>query len=226
VTIANRATHVFSNKTRIAHVRERVLNRTGTQNKLRQTFYATFSQIVCRTHFLGERMPYCWKCGTELDEDAKFCPACGTAVVPLTEPEERRMRKERPQVSKEIAKIAAIVVISIIVIGLVVGLLPTLFHVGREFGQTINPPNVEITSRSIRTGLDGLDYVAWVDVSVHNHGGPGTIVVWAEIRQGSSSWKKSMSIYLESQESRDLTFTFREVGFWTTETIYYRVWVT
>jgi uncharacterized membrane protein YvbJ len=25
-------------------------------------------------------MPYCWKCGAELKEDAKFCPKCGAPV--------------------------------------------------------------------------------------------------------------------------------------------------
>ena len=33
-------------------------------------------------------MPYCSKCGTESDEDAKFCPKCGTLAGPqVIEPE-------------------------------------------------------------------------------------------------------------------------------------------
>lgn len=31
-------------------------------------------------------MPYCWKCGTNLDEDYKFCPVCGTPVARKKEP--------------------------------------------------------------------------------------------------------------------------------------------
>jgi len=39
-------------------------------------------------------LPYCWKCGAELKEDDKFCPACGTPVgAPKAEPERRRKRK-------------------------------------------------------------------------------------------------------------------------------------
>ena len=39
-------------------------------------------------------MPYCWKCGAELKEDDKFCPACGTPVgAPKVEPERRMKRK-------------------------------------------------------------------------------------------------------------------------------------
>lgn len=92
--------------------------------------------------------------------------------------------------------------------------------------QRIQPPSVQVTSKNLRTGTIGLDYVAWVDVSVHNSGGPGTVTVWAEITQGSGVWKKSQTIYLDAKGSRDLTFEFKEVGFWTTNPIYYSVWVT
>jgi len=40
-------------------------------------------------------MPFCWKCGAKLDEDAKFCPTCGTPVAPpATKPEKRRIKRE------------------------------------------------------------------------------------------------------------------------------------
>jgi hypothetical protein len=39
-------------------------------------------------------LPYCWKCGAELKEGDKFCPACGTPVgAPKVEPERRIERK-------------------------------------------------------------------------------------------------------------------------------------
>lgn len=46
-------------------------------------------------------MPYCWKCGAEVDEDAEFCPACGTPIgPPVTEPERMRIkRKEKRPLS-------------------------------------------------------------------------------------------------------------------------------
>lgn len=92
--------------------------------------------------------------------------------------------------------------------------------------QRVQPPSVEVTSQNLRTGTIGLDYAAWVDVSVHNSGGPGTVTVWVEVAQGSNVWKKSQTFYLDAKGSKDLTFEFREVGFWTTNPIYYRVWVT
>ncbi|UCE16413.1 MAG: zinc ribbon domain-containing protein [Candidatus Bathyarchaeota archaeon] len=33
-------------------------------------------------------MPYCWKCGTELKEDANFCQKCGASVS-------RRVKREK-----------------------------------------------------------------------------------------------------------------------------------
>jgi len=44
--------------------------------------------------------------------------------------------------------------------------------------QRVQPPSVRVTSKNLRTGTIGLEYVAWVDVSVHNSGGPGTVTVW------------------------------------------------
>ena len=39
-------------------------------------------------------MPYCWKCGAELKEGNKFCPACGTPVgAPKAETKRRMKRK-------------------------------------------------------------------------------------------------------------------------------------
>jgi len=56
-------------------------------------------------------MPYCWKCGTKLDEDANFCPTCGTPVAPqVTEPERRRPISTLPVVLIALLVIAAIFV--------------------------------------------------------------------------------------------------------------------
>ena len=37
-------------------------------------------------------MSFCTKCGTELKEDAKFCPSCGAPAEPKAEP----LRKSSP----------------------------------------------------------------------------------------------------------------------------------
>lgn len=40
-------------------------------------------------------MPYCWKCGAELDEEAKFCSVCGAPAGPPTKPERKERRPTR-----------------------------------------------------------------------------------------------------------------------------------
>jgi len=47
-----------------------VLNRISLISKMMQTTLG------------GIRLPYCRKCGSELKEEMKFCPKCGTAVSP------------------------------------------------------------------------------------------------------------------------------------------------
>jgi len=169
-------------------------------------------------------MTYCRKCGSELRDDARSCPGCGVSVT-VTDSEPQRRSMDKHGVSREVAKIVIVVIVGILVVAIVLGALPTLFQSGRQIGETINPTNVIITSQNLRTGNSGLDYVAWVDVSFHNDGGPGTVVVWVQVTQGSNSWKKSQSTQLDSQGSRDLTLYFPEVGLWTTQSISYRVWI-
>ena len=82
----------------------------------------------------------------------------------------------------------------------------------RQAIQGTLPPDIEITSTNTRSGAKGLDYVGYVDISVYNSGGKGTITVWVEVTQGSNSWKKTQSVYLDHQGSANLTFEFREVG--------------
>jgi len=116
---------------------------------------------------------------------------------------------------------AAVVIVLVVIIGL---LLVGPGNIASVF-QRVQPPNVQITSKSARSGLTGLDYTVWVDVSVYNGGGPGPVTVWVEVRQGSDSWKKAQTVHLEPKASKDLTFTFREFSFWSTASGSYSVWV-
>jgi hypothetical protein len=122
-------------------------------------------------------------------------------------------------------KVVGVVLVVIIILAVFIVALPLLNNAGNNLAQKVNPPNAQVTSSNIRTGSSGLDYLAYVDVSVHNNGGAGTVVVWAEVTQGSNSWTKSQSITLGEKESRDLTLTFSEVGFWSLNDIHSRAWV-
>jgi hypothetical protein len=59
-------------------------------------------------------MPYCSKCGTELAEDARFCPSCGTtAGLPLPEGRRPGSARRRPMRTLTIALIVTLVVVII-----------------------------------------------------------------------------------------------------------------
>ncbi len=64
-------------------------------------------------------MPYCSKCGAELDKDAKFCPKCGTVVGPSVAKPERR-----PISTLAIVLIVLIVVAAIVTVLAAVTFLP------------------------------------------------------------------------------------------------------
>jgi len=121
-----------------------------------------------------------------------------------------------------------------VIVGAVIGViiivaLIALFTIGsggiQQSIQRTFPPDVIVTSQNSRSGNIGLDYVQWIDTSVHNSGGAGTVTVWAKVTQGSNEWTKTQSIYLDAQGSSNLTFEFREVGLFSGGGTY-SVWVT
>ena len=67
-------------------------------------------------------MPYCWKCGAQLDEDAKYCPACGTPVGLVAE---RRIGREERGPLVTLAIVLIVLVVSAAIIG-ALGFSPTL----------------------------------------------------------------------------------------------------
>lgn len=130
-----------------------------------------------------------------------------------------------PKNSNTALKVVGVVLAVVIILAIFIVALPSLNNAGNNLAQTVNPPNAAITSTNLRTGNSGLDYIAYVDVSVHNNGGAGTVVVWAKLTQGSNSWTKSQSIYMDEKGSKDLTLTFSEASFWSLNDLHSQAWV-
>lgn len=118
-----------------------------------------------------------------------------------------------------------IIVIGIIILLTIVGLSGCFDQETSGIRDIILSPEVEIISENARTGYEGFDYVIYVDTTVYNRGGDGKATVWVKLTQGNSEWTKNQAIYIKGEETRDLTFTFKEASFWTLESGIYLVWV-
>jgi len=103
--------------------------------------------------------------------------------------------------------------------GLLAGLGNILFNPRSE------PPRPVITSKDLRTGWVNGGFRIWVDVTVHNIGGPGTVTVAARVALGNADWDQQRTIYLQHNEEKSLTFTFTEFWGWDSERGIWDVWI-
>jgi hypothetical protein len=99
-------------------------------------------------------MPYCRKCGTELDETARFCHVCGTPVAAVT-PAVKQPAPERRPVHVLPVAIMITVLVSVVVIGALLVLPVSPVH----FNQTNRVPDA---------GMDNLFLDFHVDVAQVN----------------------------------------------------------
>ncbi|MDH5448679.1 MAG: zinc-ribbon domain-containing protein [Candidatus Bathyarchaeota archaeon] len=101
-------------------------------------------------------MPYCAKCGAELEKDAKFCPNCGTAVGSLmTEPERRRkgIRPINTLAIILIALIVAAVVITTIALAPVRTVGPVTKRMSAPYKSDVNTLNLNLTADVARVDI-------------------------------------------------------------------------
>ena len=73
-------------------------------------------------------MPYCYNCGAKLDDDARFCPVCGTPVAsvsPVATSATPQRTSQRPRrTTFPLAGIVLIAILIIAVIGLAIAFVP------------------------------------------------------------------------------------------------------
>jgi len=81
--------------------------------------------------------------------------------------------------------------------------------------EVINPPSFVVTSEEKREEAEGLDKVGYVDLTIKNMGGPGDGTVYVKVTQGTNYWTKESSLFLTGGESKNLSFRFSEIVFWT-----------
>ena len=99
-------------------------------------------------------MPYCRKCGAKLDDDARFCPTCGTAVATIAVATKPTAPKRK---SVYILPVAILIALSVSAV--VIGSLLVLPIYPVHFNQTKQVP---------ATGMDNLFLDFQVDIAQVN----------------------------------------------------------
>ncbi|MCW4010329.1 MAG: hypothetical protein NWF05_06880 [Candidatus Bathyarchaeota archaeon] len=94
--------------------------------------------------------------------------------------------------------------------------------------SSVSSPNPEVVMVDGYEGLQGLNYVYYVDARVQNHGASGWVTLYAEINGAGRYEKQNMRIYLGNGEIKTATFTFdiTVLGTLSNPSIKYKAWVT
>ena len=112
-------------------------------------------------------MPYCHKCGVKLDEDARFCPACGTPAAAVTAVTKPTVPKRRPFYILPVA-----ILIAILVSAVVIGTLLFLPVIPFRFNQTNQVPEANMDDLFVDFQVD----VAQVNILFKNLQGKMAVV--------------------------------------------------
>jgi hypothetical protein len=111
-------------------------------------------------------MPYCRRCGAELEETAKFCHVCGTPVAPVTATQPAAPKKSRPAYLLPVAILVAVLLTALVISAL--------------FFVPFYPVNFNQTNEVSKANVDNLlvDFQADVaDVNIIFQNLPGSMVV-------------------------------------------------
>lgn len=92
-------------------------------------------------------MPYCSKCGAKLDQDAKFCPKCGTVASPPVPKSERKeiLGKQKRRMST--LTVILVVLLAVVVIVAAAVALALVLGVWQPFGQVIGSEDLVTQDR-------------------------------------------------------------------------------
>ena len=116
-------------------------------------------------------MPYCRRCGTKLDEDARFCYKCGTTVAVYNYASQAPSAPMKP-LTKDPVVIGAIVLISILVVGVVVAALLVTPFSNVNIEQTYQDDTINVN----QLNLDFESDAAQVNVFTQNSNGNNFVV--------------------------------------------------
>lgn len=126
--------------------------------------------------------------------------------------------------NKKILVIISVVLAIIIVSGVLISTLPSLFLAESGSQPIVNQPMVEITSTNLRAA-PVEEHLAYVDVGLYNSGGDGIVIVSATISDGTDQYTGNQSLSIKEEESLNLTFTFSEISFSNFSDVHAYTWI-
>jgi hypothetical protein len=103
-------------------------------------------------------LPYCRRCGTQLEENARFCRKCGTQVV-IFSPSSSIPAKSA---SKSLFSTSVIVLIAVVAAAVIVSVLvfSTFYPVNFNRANTVNQTNVHKLSFNPQEGMSQANVLA------------------------------------------------------------------
>jgi len=84
-----------------------------------------------------------------------------------------------------------------------------------EVSEIVLPPDFRIMSKENKDTYEAFDRVAVVEITITNNGGDGSQNVCVSVKQGDNHWVKEQRVYLNSGDTKILSFRFKEVSFLT-----------
>lgn len=138
----------------------------------------------------------CRECGKNVSSKAKTCPSCGI---------------KNPAMSKNVFSIIGNIIRTIVFffIGLVV-----IGFIGAAVFDSSNKAKCELLSRSLKPDLfliqGEADAGYRYNVRVKNIGEKGEITIVAKLSTSEGEFKREQTLLFDSQEERNLSFTFHE----------------
>ncbi len=110
-------------------------------------------------------MPFCSKCGVELDKDAIFCPKCGAPAGPRASQRERRTVQRAQR--RPMSTFAIVLIVLIVAVGVVAAGLAAAFFLGawQPFGQVVGSEDL-VTEEKFFSDFSVVDVGSGFEVDI------------------------------------------------------------
>jgi RNA polymerase subunit RPABC4/transcription elongation factor Spt4 len=195
------------------------------------------SCIKCGAPIVKREFVSCFECGTQLEKGTKACFNCGAEQENLSSQksvfnkenlqQEEKLKDTKKTQSDQVLEVKKspfkkiiiflfIVILTILVI-MVINNPNSLPGVNVQVNM---PKPVVIESHADGKNSGIFNARATIYAIIQNQGGPGNVLVTFNVNQGTNTYDRSKSIYLNANETSSVEMTFEEVNYLDGEITY------